>query len=45
MIDVYTWVTPNGRKIHIMLEEVGMPYTVIPVDIAKGELFAPSVLA
>jgi GSH-dependent disulfide-bond oxidoreductase len=45
MIDVYTWVTPNGRKIHIMLEEVGMPYTVIPVDIAKGEQFAPSFLA
>ena len=34
MIDLYTWTTPNGRKISIMLEETGLPYTVIPVDLA-----------
>ncbi len=37
MIDLYTWTTPNGRKVSIMLEEVGLPYRVIPVDIGKGE--------
>ena len=38
-IDLYTWNTPNGRKISIMLEELGLPYKVIPVDITKGEQF------
>ena len=39
MIDLYTWSTPNGRKISIMLEECGLPYRVHPVDITKGEQF------
>jgi GST-like protein len=39
MIDLYTWTTPNGRKISIMLEEVGLPYKVIPVDLTKQEQF------
>ena len=45
MIDVYSWATPNGHKIHIMLEECGLPYRVIPVNIGAGEQFAPSFLA
>ena len=36
-IDLYTWATPNGRKVSIMLEELGLDYNVIPVDITKGE--------
>ena len=36
MIDLYTWHTPNGRKVSIMLEEIGMPYNVFPINIAKG---------
>lgn len=36
-IDLYTWATPNGRKVSIMLEEVGLPYRVFPVDITTGE--------
>ncbi len=36
MIDLYTWTTPNGRKISIMLEEIGLPYQVISIDITKG---------
>lgn len=44
MIDLYTWSTPNGRKISIMLEEVGLPYDVHPVDISKDEQFAPDFL-
>jgi GST-like protein len=43
-IAVYTWPTPNGHKIHIALEELGLPYTPIPVDIAKGEQFQPEFL-
>src|SRR3989449_10540638 len=39
MIDLYTWTTPNGRKISIMLEECGLPYTVHPVNIREGEQF------
>ncbi len=39
MIDVYTWPTPNGHKVHIMLEEVGLDYTVHPIAIGKGEQF------
>ncbi|MGE0714197.1 MAG: glutathione S-transferase N-terminal domain-containing protein [Alphaproteobacteria bacterium] len=44
MIDLYTWPTPNGQKIHIMLEETGLPYTVHPVNIGAGEQFAPAFL-
>ena len=39
MIDLYTWPTPNGHKIHIMFEETGLPYTVIAIDINKGDQF------
>jgi GST-like protein len=45
MIDLYTWSTPNGRKVSIMLEEVGLPYTVHSVDISKDEQFKPEFLA
>jgi hypothetical protein len=44
-IDLYFWPTPNGWKITIMLEECGLQYTVIPVDISKGEQFKPEFLA
>ena len=44
MIKLYTWGTPNGRKISIMLEEVGLPYQAVPVDISKGEQFKPDFL-
>lgn len=45
MIDVYTWPTPNGHKVHIMLEETGLPYRVHAVDIGLGEQFKPAFLA
>ncbi len=45
MIDLYTWTTPNGRKISIMLEEIGLPYRVVPVDLSKEAQLAPSFLA
>ena len=44
MIDLYYWTTPNGHKISIMLEELGVPYEVHPVDIGKGDQFAPAFL-
>jgi GST-like protein len=44
MIDLYTWPTPNGHKIHIMLEETGLPYKVIPIDIGVGDQFKPEFL-
>ena len=44
MIDLYTWTTPNGRKISIALEEMGLPYTVHPINITKDEQFAPDFL-
>jgi GST-like protein len=44
MIDLYTWTTPNGRKVSIMLEEVGLDYTSHAIDISKGEQFAPGFL-
>lgn len=44
MIDLYYWPTPNGHKITIALEEVGLDYTVIPVDIGAGAQFAPEFL-
>jgi len=45
VIDLYTWTTPNGRKVSIMLEETGLPYTVHPIDIGKGEQFTPEFIA
>jgi GST-like protein len=45
MIDVYTWATPNGHKVHIMLEECGLPYAVHPVNIGAGDQFRPEFLA
>ena len=44
MIEVYSWATPNGHKVHIMLEECGLPYRVIPVDIGAGDQFEPGFL-
>ena len=44
MIDLYYWTTPNGHKVTILLEEVGLPYTIKPVNISKGEQFAPRFL-
>ncbi len=44
MIDLYFWPTPNGVKISIMLEECGLPYRMIPVNIGKGEQFKPDFL-
>ena len=45
MIDVYSWPTPNGHKVHIMLEECGLPYRVHAVDIGAGDQFKPEFLA
>jgi GST-like protein len=39
MIELYTWTTPNGRKVSILLEELGLPYEVYPIDIGKGDQF------
>jgi GST-like protein len=44
MIDLYSWSTPNGRKVSIMLEETGIDYRVTAVDIGKGEQFEPEFL-
>jgi GST-like protein len=44
MIDLYSWTTPNGHKIHIMLEEIGLPYEVHPIDIGIGDQFKPDFL-
>ncbi len=44
MIDFYTWSTPNGVKISIMLEETGEPYKIVPVDIGAGDQFKPDFL-
>jgi len=44
MIDLYTWTTPNGRKVSIMLEELALPYRVHPVNIGQGEQFKPEYL-
>ena len=45
MIDLYTWSTPNGRKVSIMLEECGLPYRMHTVNIGKDEQFKPAFLA
>ena len=45
MIDLYYWPTPNGHKITIFLEEAGLPYRIVPVNIGRGEQFNPAFLA
>jgi GST-like protein len=45
MIQVYSWATPNGHKVHIMLEECALPYSVVAVDIGTGDQFKPDFLA
>lgn len=45
MIQLWSWPTPNGQKIHIALEELGLPYELVPVDIGKGDQFKPEFLA
>jgi GST-like protein len=45
MIQLYTWVTPNGKKVSIMLEELGMPYEVHAVNLGEGDQFKPEYLA
>jgi GSH-dependent disulfide-bond oxidoreductase len=45
MIDLYYWTTPNGHKITIFLEETGLPYSIKPVNIGKGDQFKPEFLA
>src|SRR6266403_2435755 len=45
MIQLYTWGTPNGKKVSIMLEEVGLPYEVHPINLQKGDQFASEYLA
>jgi GSH-dependent disulfide-bond oxidoreductase len=45
MIEVYSWATPNGHKVHVMLEECGLPYRVHAVDIGAGDQFKPEFLA
>lgn len=44
MIDLYYWTTPNGHKITLFLEEAGLPYRIHPVNIGRGEQFAPEFL-
>jgi len=44
MIQLYTWPTPNGHKVHIMLEECGLEYTVHPINIGQGDQFEPDFL-
>ncbi len=44
-IEVYSWATPNGHKVHIMLEECGLPYRVVPIDIGAGAQFGHDFLA
>ena len=45
MIDFYTWFTPNGRKVALMLEETGLDYTTFPININNKEQFQPHFLA
>ena len=44
MIDFYYWPTPNGWKVSILLEEIGVPYKMVPVNIGKGDQFDPNFL-
>jgi GST-like protein len=45
MIDLYFWATPNGKKISVALEELGLPYKVFPINIGRGDQFKPEFLA
>jgi len=45
MIDFYTWSTPNGRKVSILLEELGLAYRTHAIDITKGDQFSPDFVA
>ena len=45
MIDLHYWTTPNGHKVTIVLEEAGLPYRIVPVNISKGDQFKPAFLA
>ena len=45
MLEIWTWPTPNGQKVHIAIEELGLPYTIVPVAIGKGDQFKPEFLA
>jgi len=45
MIQVYSWATPNGHKVHIMLQECGLPYHAHAIDIGAGDQFTPEFLA
>ena len=45
MIDLHYWPTPNGHKVTLFLEETGLPYRIVPVDIGRGEQFRPEFLA
>ena len=44
MLDLYFWTTPNGYKVTILLEELGLQYNVVPIDIGEGEQFNPDFL-
>ena len=44
MIDLHYWPTPNGKKVTILLEELGMPYRIVPCNIGKGDQFDPDFL-
>ena len=44
MIDLYYWPTPNGKKVTILLEELGVPYTIVATNIGKGDQFKPEFL-
>jgi GST-like protein len=45
MIELHYWTTPNGHKVSMFLEEAGLPYTIVPINISKGEQFKPEFLA
>ena len=45
VIEIWSWPTPNGHKVHIALEELGLPYKVVPINIGKGDQFKPEFLA
>ena len=44
MIDLHYWPTPNGKKVTILLEELGMPYKIVPVNIGRGDQFSDAFL-